>query len=166
MALNEIFCAHSTDKGTYHEYGPDYEQFIIPTDVKTMLEIGVWMGASLLAWYDWLPAAEVWGVDVMMEPECISNFERIHFINGNIADPNTISKLPTEFDLIIDDGSHTQWDIVAAIDLLWPRLNKGGWYVVEDIFVNPGLEDDLIEQVQPTEHHFISHHSELLFMKK
>lgn len=166
MTLHEIFCARDTDKGTFHNYGPDYERFIDPESITTLLEIGVWTGSSLLSWHDWLPNAEIWGVDVLVEPEIIKSFNRIHHVLGSITDQHTIARLPSQLDVIIDDGSHTAWDIVTAIDLLWPRLNKDGWYVIEDIYVNPGLENDLVSRMQPSEHHFISHNSELLFMKK
>lgn len=166
MTLQEIFCAKGTDKGTYHEYGPDYEEYLNPESIKTLLEIGVWTGCSMLAWHEWLPKAEIWGVDIEVEPKKIKSFSRIHHVIGNITDPTVVAKLPEQFDVIIDDGSHTSWDITGAFDLLWPRLISGGWYIVEDLFVNPGLEKILIAKVEITEHHFKKHHGEILFMRK
>lgn len=39
-----------------------------------------------------------------------------------------------EFDIIIDDGSHIGTEQIATFNNLWPSLNPGGWYVVEDLF--------------------------------
>lgn len=166
MTLNEIFCRHNTDKGTYHEYGPDYEEFINPKLVTRLLEIGVWTGCSMLAWNEWLPNAEIWGVDIQGQPDIIKPFDRIHFVLGSITNPEVVATLPEQFDIIIDDGSHTAWDIMDAFNLVWPRLADGGWYIVEDLFVNPGLEDILVAKANPTEHYFHQHHGEILFMRK
>jgi hypothetical protein len=35
--------------------------------------------------------------------------------------------------VVIDDGSHIGGDICTSFDALWPHLQPGGWYVVEDL---------------------------------
>ena len=37
------------------------------------------------------------------------------------------------FDIIIDDGSHFQEHIFTSFNILWPFLNPGGIYVIEDL---------------------------------
>ena len=36
------------------------------------------------------------------------------------------------FDIIIDDASHNLHDILLALPLLFKKLNRGGFYVIED----------------------------------
>ena len=38
-----------------------------------------------------------------------------------------------DFDIIIDDASHNLADILLTLPLLFKKLNKGGFYVIEDI---------------------------------
>ena len=35
--------------------------------------------------------------------------------------------------IIIDDGSHISKDVITTFKFLFPKIRKGGWYVVEDI---------------------------------
>jgi hypothetical protein len=37
------------------------------------------------------------------------------------------------FDIIIDDGSHRVWHVLASFEVLFPLLKDGGIYVIEDI---------------------------------
>lgn len=43
-----------------------------------------------------------------------------------------ISELKLSFDLIVDDASHTQHDILANFMLYWPLLRHGGQFMIED----------------------------------
>jgi len=169
-SLHEIFCAWGTDKGAFHDYGPNYEEFLVPGSVRRLLEIGVWTGCSLLAWHEWLPSkARIWGVDPLPQPEAIHGVPRIHYRQGSIMDPALIATLPKEFDVIIDDGSHLSWEILGALDLLWPRLTPGGWYVVEDTYAPLSAPiEAIVNRVSPVEHHLRVPHneSEILFLKK
>ena len=38
-----------------------------------------------------------------------------------------------EFDIIIDDASHNLRDILITLPLMFRKLKKGGYYVIEDI---------------------------------
>jgi hypothetical protein len=37
-----------------------------------------------------------------------------------------------EFDIVIDDGSHMAKETMNCFINLWPYLNNGGWYIIED----------------------------------
>lgn len=43
-----------------------------------------------------------------------------------------INDLNLSFDLIVDDASHTQQNILANFMLYWPLLRDGGWFMIED----------------------------------
>jgi len=36
------------------------------------------------------------------------------------------------YDIIIDDGAHTFEAILTSFYTLWPHVNKGGYYIIED----------------------------------
>jgi len=46
---------------------------------------------------------------------------------------------PSDFDVIIDDGDHHTKVQLEVLQCYWPRLRRGGWYVIEDLFLD---EDD------------------------
>ncbi len=57
------------------------------------------------------------------------------FVVGDATSEETfrrISDLKLSFDLIVDDASHTQHDILATFMLYWPLLRDGGQFMVED----------------------------------
>ena len=103
-----------------------------------ILELGVHQGASLRMWHDYFPCAEVWGIDI--DPGVLANTgnldrERIHVVIGNQASASTIADIePREkFDLVVDDGSHLVDHQIESFNLIWPRVNSGGLYAIEDL---------------------------------
>ena len=56
----------------------------------------------------------------------------IHIVDA--SKPEVLNKLGLiSFDVIIDDGSHKLHHQTEAFKLLFPRLNPGGVYIIEDI---------------------------------
>ena len=105
-----------------------------------VLEIGVYQGASLLTWRDYFPNAEIVGVDVLVN--CLQ-FESDR-IRIELADQSNLEHLAQvaarhgPFDLIVEDGSHMWEHQVTTLRALFPFLNNGGHYVVEDLQTNYG----------------------------
>lgn len=93
-----------------------------------VLEIGVGHGGSLQMWKAYFgPNAEIVGLDI--DPRCKEYEEpQITVHIGNQAAPPLMGR----FDIVIDDGSHILAHQQASIDALWPALNVGGVYWVED----------------------------------
>ena len=112
-----------TDK-IKHGYLPFYKTIFKEKEIKSVLEIGVQKGYSILLWREMLPDAKIVGVDINEPP-----------VSGCICADATkaFPGMEGPWDLIIDDGSHLYKDIVASFKLLWPYLNKGGYYVIEDV---------------------------------
>jgi hypothetical protein len=146
--LTQLGLKYGTDKATYHHYTEFYHEHLNPRRAKinTVLEIGVWDGHSLEMWRDYLPHAQIIGIDIWLH----------HFpsgclvIEGNAANPNLYSQHASlrgkTFDLIIDDGSHKCSDQQNAFKLLWPKLNHGGVYIIEDVHTS------FMPQYMDTEH--------------
>ena len=126
--LDRIALQFGTDKFV-HGYTPYYERHLglLRFEPITLLEIGVWDGASLRTWEAWMPEAQIIGVDIALRVDL--HTRQITTIQSDIKtyDP------PCAFDVVIDDGSHLAFDVVAAWNRLWPYVKPGGWYVFEDL---------------------------------
>jgi hypothetical protein len=77
------------------------------------------------------PNAAIVGLDI--NPVC-KNYEdaNITTVVGSQTDEELLRSLG-EFDVIIDDGGHHMTEQVISFRELYPKLNKGGWYVIEDL---------------------------------
>jgi hypothetical protein len=90
-------------------------------------------GASLRAFRDYFPQGQIYGGDI--QDDCMFEEERITTLLFDSTDKqacdNALGDLT--FDIIIDDGLHTTAAQVATFHHLWPRLNEGGVYFIEDV---------------------------------
>lgn len=132
--LYNIGCKYGTDKTT-HGYCPYYEMHLPNRDEKfNLLEIGIFDGGSLRMWQEYFYNATIYGVDI--DPDTIFQDERISTFCGDASSDSFWNSIDLpEFTVIIDDGSHQAGDIVKTHSILWPRLLKGGFYVIEDLLV-------------------------------
>lgn len=123
-----------------HDYLKRYNYHFYPIreNVRKVLEIGVDRGESLAIWKEYFPNAEIHGLDI--NPDCkIYNEDRIKIKIGDQSDTEFLEKFGNEnkfFDIIIDDGSHMHDHIIKSYTSLFPYLNNGGYYVVEDVVNN------------------------------
>ena len=126
-----------TDKNTLHSYIDQYyEEAFGPYRDKSIniLEIGTREGDSLRLWDVAFPKAEIWGIDNNIEPHLTEwvKGDRIHHVYGNAYDPILLETLPI-FDIVIDDGPHTEESQLDCVKLYLKKLNEGGFIVIEDI---------------------------------
>jgi hypothetical protein len=140
-SLQDLYMCHQgfiSDKWSL--YIPAYSRLFNSLRDKplALLEIGVQNGGSLDIWSRYFPkATHIIGCDI--NPAC-SQLEyasgNINIIIGDINQPNTLSSiasLSSEFDIIIDDGSHLSSDIIKSFSNLFSRLRYDGIYVAEDL---------------------------------
>jgi hypothetical protein len=141
MTLNEIGLKHGTDKATYHSYLEFYESILNPIKAKifNMLELGIYHGDSLRMWAEWLPDANIYGVDINLS-QIQGNVGRCNIEPMNLSDPRNLSYYLEQkkyhkiiFDLIVDDASHHCDHQISAFKVAWNYLNDGGVYIVEDV---------------------------------
>lgn len=126
MSLHELFLKYNSDKAE-HGYAEFYEQHL-PKDPKKILEIGVKDGASILAFKEYFPDAEIHGLDLFSE--FIPTIEGVKLWTGNQIDYKVLELLRNEnFDIIIDDGSHNSRDQMMTFFGLF----NGKHYFIEDL---------------------------------
>ncbi len=140
--LNTLAQLCGTDKYGNHNYTPLYNYHFnhIKNLKVNILEIGVggynnpdYGGNSLRMWKKYFYRAKIYGIDIYDK----SNFDehRIKTFQGNQNDTDFLDQVLTrigKIDVIIDDGSHINQDVIASFKFLFARLNPGGIYVVED----------------------------------
>jgi methyltransferase family protein len=130
-----------TDKGGYpgeHDYinGFYNEEFKKYQDKEiTLLEIGVYKGASLALWSKYFPHAEIFGLDI--SDQRVSKYRNLDRVEVGICDayslgPEILDEIGN-FDIIIDDGPHTIPTLQKCMELYLPKLNDGGVMVLEDV---------------------------------
>lgn len=143
MKLKELAHKHGTDKLS-HGYITYYDKYFSPLDIKNLLEIGVREGWSLKMWAEYLPSSNVYGIDNFIDiavrnvdkEKLISSLEtdKIKICVGDQTDEKFLSEFKDKkLDVIIDDGSHRMHHQQLSFINLFPMLNSGGVYVIEDL---------------------------------
>ncbi len=139
--LGEISQAHQgkvSDK--WSSYLVEYQRLFCEYQDRpvSLLEIGIQNGGSLEIWGKYFAKARtITGCDINDRCGALK-FEdpRIAVVVGDAnSDPvqGKILERSADFDLIIDDGSHTSGDIVKSFARYFPRLNAGGIFLAEDL---------------------------------
>ncbi|MCA0870196.1 class I SAM-dependent methyltransferase [Seohaeicola saemankumensis] len=122
----------------WHHYIPIYERYFAQFRDRPVrfLEIGVNKGGSLQMWRRYFgEAATLYGIDI--NPECAQFDGQAGQVRiGSQADPEFLNGVVDEMggiDLVLDDGSHRMPHVRASFEVLYPRLETGGVYMIEDL---------------------------------
>jgi hypothetical protein len=139
-SLTQIFDKYESDKNSrYHNYCRQYDDILKKYRSSNIgfLELGVFKGESLKIWREVFPnASHIVGVDI--DPECKQYEDIDNNIFVEIGDATDISFLNylirkyNYFNLIIDDASHTNRDVILSFEKLFPIVEDNGLYIVED----------------------------------
>lgn len=180
--LEHLFTAYGTDKGIWG-YTAAYEKYLEQKrfDVKRVLEIGICgfrdipnnvVGASLFAWRDYFPNAEIFGIDY--DPRFIFNDQqRIRTARCDAYNSaqlhEVIDAFGGNFDLIVDDAVHDPLPQINLLCDLFPYLLRDGVYAIEDVCPYKVPNNDLIHMYrhfpQGTQiEEFTTHKDEKLLM--
>lgn len=143
--LEHLFTRYGTDKGIWG-YTPAYEKYLERRrfEVRHVLEIGICgfrdipnnvVGASLFAWRDYFPNAEIYGLD--NDGRFIFNDQpRIHTALVDAYDSTrltaALAEFNTQFDFIVDDAVHDPLPQLALAHDLTPYLKAEGVYAIEE----------------------------------
>jgi hypothetical protein len=85
-------------------------------------------------WRDYFAAAQILGID--RNPACKEQeWERVSVHIGSQVDTKFLDEVTAghTIDVIIDDGSHKWAHQIESFVHLWPKLQPGGIYVIEDM---------------------------------
>jgi hypothetical protein len=134
-----------------HLFGEHYQFHFAPLRAKNLkileigiggLEIGVSGrydndsysgGESLRMWKNYFPNSIIYGIDIVDKKALES--DRIKIFQGSQDDEAFLKKVVKQtgkLDIVIDDGSHRNDHVIKTFKVLFPELNDGGIYVIED----------------------------------
>jgi len=132
MKISAILNRNGSDKCWSHSYQYFYDNLFDENDREKKLDIlesGVEYGPSLAAWKEFYPNARVTGVDIidLRKPEFKT--DNVEFVLSDIKEykPNR------KFDIIIEDGNHSNHDAIWAAVNLSRWLKLGGVLIIEDV---------------------------------
>lgn len=157
--LDVVFDKHDTDKNThFHHYTRQYNNLVNDFREKPTkyLEIGVFNGGSVKACREAFKNSPcILGLDIDDRCKKYEDVENNIFIEiGDATDANfiqSITKKYGRFDVILDDGSHTNRDVIKSFELLFPLLNDNGLYIVEDTICyksQPYIDSKYVDHLQ------------------
>lgn len=114
-------------------------------NVRLMMEVGVADGSCLLAWREIFPNATIVGMDIHHSDK--AHGERIEFHIGDATNRADCERAAAgrQFDMIVDDATHHQKDLLRTLLYLWPSVKPGGLYVVEEFEDCAGLRHNIRE---------------------
>lgn len=142
---------YSTDKHTVHRYIQEFyeEEFSKYANRSTnLLEIGVLTGGSLKLWRDYFSEGDIVGIDIYKRVP-LSTVQ--HNVQGYDVDLYEVDSFNTGadlektrqefidqfsergFDIIIDDGLHTEEAQYKSFNNFKELVNPGGVYIIEDV---------------------------------
>ena len=138
LMLKEIAEKYGSDKinhGFITVYEGIFEKLNLRERVKSVLEVGIHEGRSLMMWRDFFPNASVTGWDITSYEGGVFGDRTVTKVvdQSSIKSITDAVKGSTLFDVIIDDGSHRMYDQQITFSILWERLAPGGVYIIEDL---------------------------------
>lgn len=132
-----------TDKRGSHSYMQHYERFFRGLKDKkiNLLEIGVGGfehsdigGESLRMWKAYFRKGRIVGIDIHDKTQFREH--RIDIRQCDQTDSKVLQVLSGEyggFDIVIDDGSHINEQVIKTFQILFPLMRSNGIYVIEDV---------------------------------
>lgn len=143
--LGDLFNKYGCDKTKKHQYEKIYEPALekYRDQEINILEVGVFNGHSTEAFHEYLPKANLYGLDIFVRTKaedlpCYQK-DRTHFLKASSIEPSVRTQLikkfgNIKFDFIIDDGMHTPLANKLTFRYLSPFLKEGGTFFIEDVF--------------------------------
>lgn len=151
----------SVDECPWHAQFPEhhtlgytdvYEKFMASkrNDAIKIMEIGVcdqrFPGGSLKMWHEYFPKADIWAIDNFCGGDEPVEFKSAMSsmsdgrVSVLIADQSSIPSMDEAFDIagsdfefIIEDGSHQPEHMMNSLACCFPHLKSGGVYFMEDL---------------------------------
>jgi len=140
--LSKTGWLYETDKCVGHHYVAVYQKFLKHLRFKKInfLEIGIGGyedpekgGESLKMWRRFFPFANLYALD-FYEKRCFKGYNT-KIYQGSQADPKVLDQIVKDaqrFDVILDDGSHINWHVIATFEHMYKHVVDGGYYIIED----------------------------------
>lgn len=135
VALDESL----SDKASLHGYHTIYSHLFHGKTISSFLEIGLFLNelryTDLTAWEIIFPEASIYGIDKKREQLFSEGRIKTFYADQEILSSFDDFKIlcSSSFDIILDDASHVFANTILTFEALYPILNYGGMYLIEDI---------------------------------
>jgi hypothetical protein len=137
-----------------HGYSRFYHDIFYPirNKVLNIIEIGSFYGNASAAFFFYFKNSKIYGADI--NPDMFRyKSDRIEnlYVNSSsvLSIKNEIINRNIKFDIIIEDASHMLKDQIISLFYLFPTLNKGGYFIVEELDFPETREDMRINHHAP-----------------
>mgnify|MGYP003322029787 FL=1 len=139
----EVTNLELTDKTSYHAYEEVYP-FLLDKFIGkkcNMLEVGMSWGGGMQILSELFPESIIYGLDwnVGALKIDVDDFSNMKVFECSQTDPDLPNRVPM-LDFVTEDCSHQMPNSIRTFELLEPKLNPGGVYVIEDVY--PEFYDD------------------------
>lgn len=142
-----------------------YRDHLDPSAVDTMFELGIFRGGSVPFFDRHLRPLLYAAIDISQPIERLESWldrkqarDRVKtFYHVDQTDAPRLREICDSvfgdkgLDLVIDDASHRLDETRASFNALFPRVNAGGWYVIEDWAILETLRDYLDDETRQIE---------------
>jgi hypothetical protein len=121
-----------------HNYIKHYWLHFAPVreQVKSFVEIGVQTPGSMMMWEEFFPNATIYGIDIDEKCREFAGGRRQIVIGDQKNEAflrDFIDRTGGQFDVIVDDGEHSEAAILTSFCWLFPAMSTHGIYAVEDL---------------------------------
>ena len=137
-----------------HGYSRFYHDIFYPirNKVLNIIEIGSFYGNASAALFFYFKNSKIYGADI--NPDMFryksERIENLYVNSSSISSiKNEIINRNIKFDIIIEDASHMLKDQIISLFYLFPILNKGGYFIVEELDFPETREDMRIDNHAP-----------------
>jgi hypothetical protein len=143
--LTQLANWYQSDKGSTffhrHEFSKIYNSIFYESrdKIRSILEIGVFNGASIRMWREYFPNAIIYGFDNdISKIDTVNDLQNVHTFLVDQSDRKSLldgieRTGCDQFDIIIDDGSHMMNHQQITFGTLFPYLKSNGQFIIEDL---------------------------------
>ncbi len=144
-----------SDKIKGHDYAKFYEDYFKRFKEKkiSIMEIGSFYGNAAAALFFYLRNAEIYSADIFPDlfkykSDRIKNF----FVDSSSEKSiqKSILSLNCQFEIIIEDASHSFKDQIISLFMLFPIIKSGGIFITEELDFPDTRLDMNINKEKPT----------------
>ena len=159
-----------TDKFNKHGYQHIYHKYAWPfrdENIKLFeIGIGCQMGSyGYKVWLHMMSVAHVFNADLPycyeqasteLSKDTVSHRNRTHLLSGNTESQSDLEDWAKAIKsvepvgegplIIIDDGAHTNFHQINALNFLWDELQPGGFYIIEDVQLSRVWKTDAVHK--------------------
>jgi len=129
-----------------HGYSRFYHDIFYPIRNKELniIEVGSFYGNASAAFFFYFKKSKIYGADI--NPDMFrykgNRVESLYVNSSSLSSiKNELINKEIKFDIIIEDASHMLKDQIISLFYLFPTLNKGGYFIIEELDFPETRED-------------------------